>query len=123
MVLRSGGMAERITLKSLDRKIDATAGRLAGKIDASVERLDQKIDQKTDEGKQHTSLLFEATQTEIRALAENVASIGEQVDKMSGTLVRMDGRLAARDRDVDNLTIAYKSLDGRVTRLEDSPGR
>ena len=116
-------MAERITLKSLDRKIDATTDRLEGKIGASVERLDQKIDQKTDEGKQHTSLLFEATQTEIRALAENLASIGERVDQISGTLVRMDGRLAARDRDVDILAIAYKSLDGRVTRLEDGPGR
>lgn len=116
-------MAERITLRSLDGKIDATADRLDAKIDTVADRLERKIDQKTDEGKQHASILFEATQTEIRALAENVASIGERVDQMSGTLVRMDGRLAARDRDVDNLTIAYKSLDGRVTRLEDGPGR
>ena len=110
-------MAKRVTLESLDGKIDATAERLEGKIDASVERLEQKVAQETEADKR-LSLVFEATLTQIRTVAENVTSIGERLDEMSGTLVRMDGRLAARDRDLDILMIAYQSLDERVTRLE-----
>ena len=114
---------------SLDVKIDASVARLDGKIDAldgkmeaSVASLDAKIDLRIDESMGQARMLFEQTQVEIRKVAEGVGALTGTVDKMSVQLDRIDERTVVHGRDIDILKVAYGDLDRRVTRLEDGPG-
>ncbi|MDP6582206.1 MAG: hypothetical protein QF681_16255 [Vicinamibacterales bacterium] len=97
----------------LDAKVDAAVERLDTKIDIAVERLDTKIDAQTEETKRHAVVLFEATRSEIRQVADVVASMNEKLDLVTERIPRVES-------DVDLLKVAYGALDRRVTRLEDT---
>ena len=116
----------RVTLTSLERKIDASADKLDEKIDASVDRLDEnfdqlenkvdrldhKIDVRFDEAKRHASVLFEATKNEIRQVADAVTALNEKVGRFVDQAPQTAG-------DVDMRKLVYRDLDRRVTHLEE----
>ena len=100
----------RVTLTSLDRKIDVSVDKL----DKKVDRLDRKIDVKLDEAKLHASVLFEATREQIQEVAEGVTALNEKVDQPVDRTPRTES-------DVDMLKLVYRDLDRSVTHLEEGP--
>ena len=100
----------RVTLTSLDRKIDVSVDKLEAKVDT----LDRKIDVKFDEAKLHASVLFEATREQIQEVAEGVTALNEKVDQLVDRTPRTES-------DVDMLKLVYRDLDRRVTHLEEGP--
>ncbi len=68
----------RVTLTSLDRKIDVSVDKL----DKKVDTLDHKTDVKPDKAKQHASVLFEATREQIQKVADGVAALDEKVGQL-----------------------------------------
>ena len=133
----------RVTLTSLDRKVDGAITTLHDKIDTSVttlhdkidtsvttlhdkidtsadrldmriDRLDRKFDDRFDEAMRHARVLNEHTRQEIRQVAEVLDGLNEKVSHFLERSVRTES-------DVELLKIASRGLDRRVTDLEEAP--
>ena len=109
-----------VTADRLDRKIEETAGRLDQKIDESAARLDQKIedsvaslDQKIDRSHGHLQVLF-------KNLAGDVKKVIEVVEVLDGRVERHHDEDRAERRQLrDLITWGYRDLNGRMRRIED----
>ncbi len=97
-----------------------------------------------DEIKRHFDVVAEGVRSDIRLLAEGVATNSERLDRIDGRLDRVDGRLDGIDGRLDRvegevhalrdetrqgftelrsqIRLSYSELDGRLTRLEQAHG-